>query len=257
MVIPHAQQFSTRSFAGEATKRCVRTLSYRFNLPVESVSEYRLDAITAPPPLIVVPSPRVLNTAAWASLRKLAEQGSTLLVTGAFDADDHFLPTGRLATLGLAARNRPVAQEEFLTIDGVEHRLGFRGNKLQRLEAAIVDAPAAVVVRPLGRGSVVWSPLPVELAESPDPTAALYRFALKQAKVTPELSVGATDPPVLVLPTMFEDVLFITCVSETSRDTELTLRLRESSADVRVRIPAGRTSLMFVRRRDGTVLSSL
>src|SRR5437867_5642508 len=56
MVIPHSQMYSVRDFATESTRRCVRAMYYHCNMPMSSVSEYRLDSLKIPPKLLVVPS---------------------------------------------------------------------------------------------------------------------------------------------------------------------------------------------------------
>src|SRR6185436_3054205 len=117
MVIPHSVQYSTRNFATEATKRCVRVISHFHSLPMTAVSEYKLPSVTNVPKLIIAPGLRAFREEGWQKLLGLAEAGSTLLVTGMFDADEHFLPTGRAASLGLTLSTRPVAQEEFLSFN--------------------------------------------------------------------------------------------------------------------------------------------
>ncbi len=42
MVIPHSQMFSPRSFAHEATRKCVRAMYYHCGVPMQAVSEYTL-----------------------------------------------------------------------------------------------------------------------------------------------------------------------------------------------------------------------
>jgi hypothetical protein len=117
MVIPHSQMFSTRNFATEATQKCVRAMCYHCRVPMRAVSEYNVDSLKQAPKLFVVPSPRILNEQAWTSLLKFAEAGSTVLITGVFDADEHYLPVERTKQLGLNVSIQPIMQEEFLNID--------------------------------------------------------------------------------------------------------------------------------------------
>src|SRR5205085_3662085 len=42
MVIPHSQMFAPRSFAQEATRRCVRAMYYHCGVPMQAISEYTL-----------------------------------------------------------------------------------------------------------------------------------------------------------------------------------------------------------------------
>ena len=61
MVIPHSQMFSPRSFAQEATRRCVRAMYPYCGVALQMVSEYTLTEYPGQAKLIVVPSPHVLT----------------------------------------------------------------------------------------------------------------------------------------------------------------------------------------------------
>jgi hypothetical protein len=59
MVIPHSQMFSPRSFAYEATRRCVRAMYYHCGVPMQAVSEYKIPEYLDQAKLIIIPSPVV------------------------------------------------------------------------------------------------------------------------------------------------------------------------------------------------------
>src|SRR6185436_7006132 len=61
MVIPHSQMFSPRSFAQDATRRCVRAMYYHCGMPMQAISEYTIGDYSLKPKLIIVPSPGVLT----------------------------------------------------------------------------------------------------------------------------------------------------------------------------------------------------
>jgi len=259
MILPHSQQFSPRNYASEATKRCVRVMYYHLGMPVASVSEYRPDKIRSAPKLIVLPSPRTLNDSAWEKILSSVERGSTLLITGIVDTDDHWLPVQRLKQFGVAPDSKPVAEEEFLMIDGHEYQVSYRGDKIQRIEKAVVDEddPQEVMTIPHGKGMIFWSPLPVEVSESVEPTVALYEYALKGAQLSPVFSLEKKDPSVLVLPTVFNDSILYTFVSESDRDEEVHVLDKETKTAFTAEVPAQRTALVFLSRKDGTILAKL
>lgn len=259
MVIPHSQQFSTRNFASEATKNCVRVMLYHCNARMSAVSEYQLSHLKGNPKLIILPSPRVLHQTAWDAMMKLVDQGSTLVVSGAVDADEHWLAVRRMKEFGVEAASRPVTQEEFLMIDGHEYGVSYRGDKIQRIEKTVVEKAGApsVMTFPRGRGSIIWSPLPLEVADVVEPIAALYRFALRQANVSPVYSVDRQDPSVLILPSVFAEAILYTFVSESDRDTALIFTDNGSKARLNVTVPAQRTAALFIDRSDGKILSKL
>ncbi|MBI3194501.1 MAG: cellulase family glycosylhydrolase, partial [Ignavibacteriae bacterium] len=264
MVIPHSQMFSTRNFATEATQKCVRAMCCHCRVPMRAVSEYKTESLKSPRKLFIVPSPRTLNEQAWKSLLNFAENGATVLISGVIDADDHWVPVERAKQLGFSVSSQPIMQEEFLNIDRNEIQLSFRGNKSQRLEKAVVDqgglsrniGTSGVHLIPRGKGNIIWSPLPVELSEQIQATVILYSLALKQANVAQIFSLEDDAPGVLILPTIFSNAVMYTLVSETDRDTIIKLKHLETKTNIDVTVPAQRTSIVFVNRNDGKIIST-
>jgi hypothetical protein len=256
MVIPHSQMFSTRNYATEATQKCIRILYYRLHTQAGTVSEYGLDSISSPPKLIIVPSPRVLNAKVWEALKKKANEGATILITGPFDADEHWLPVNRSKQLGFDAHTNPVMNEESLDINGAQFTVSYRGDKLQRIEKSEFDASGISKVQtiPRGKGTIIWSPLPVEASDSPDAIIALYDYALKTAKVSPIFSVEENDPSVLILPSVYKDAVLYILVSETDRDMDVRFTHLENNTRLSIQVPAQRTVSLFLNRRDGKVI---
>src|SRR5260221_3385090 len=100
---------------------------YHCQMPIRSVSEYHLESLRDPPKLLIVTAARTLNEKAWHAIREFFTNGSTVLLSGPIDTDDHWLPVDRSREFGVTAMNAPVEQEELLSIDGVEYRLSYRG----------------------------------------------------------------------------------------------------------------------------------
>ena len=186
-------------------------------------------------------------------------EGTTLLFTGNLDTDEHWLPVSRSKELGLETSTRPVAPEEFLFIEGIEYQLSYRGEKIQRLEKTIIKSHrrAEVAKIPHGKGQILWAPLPVENSDRMEPLAALYQFALRAADVAPLFSLKPTSTVMLVCPTVFDDAVLYTLVSECDRDTPLTLVHLETKTEIHVNLPAQRSTLIFLNRREGRILSKL
>ena len=259
MVIPHSQQFSTRNLASEATKRSVRAMHYHCQTRMSAVSEYHLGQMKERPKLIVVPAPRAFQQKAWETLLKLVDAGSTLVFSGVIEADEHWLAVPRMNELGVEVSVGPIAQEERLSIEGTEYRVSYRGDKLQRIEKAIVDRMKipSVMTLPHGKGSILWSPLPLEVSDLIDPTVALYNFALRTANVSPVFAVEKADPSILILPTLFADSIMYTFVSECDRDMNVVVSDTQTKAELNVDVPAQRTAVLFLDRRTGKVLAKL
>jgi Cellulase (glycosyl hydrolase family 5) len=259
MVIPHSQLLSTRNFATEATRKCVRVMHYHCGTPLRAVSEYRLRGSGETAKMIVVPSPRVLTQECWETLQARAGAGATIVITGVLDDDEHWMPVARTRGLGRSVVTRPVSQSEVVTIGGREYLARYEGEKLQRIEKAVVAGRAGVaevVVQRVGSGQFIWCPLPLELGESPGPLVAFYRFALAQARVPAIFSTTPATSAILVRPTVFATAVLYTIVSETSRDTDIRLRHLEAPAAVSLSVPAQRALMLFLDRKTGRLIGS-
>jgi hypothetical protein len=255
LLIPHSQMFSPRSQAVEATQRAVRVLANHLHVQARAVGEYGLADTLGAPRLIIAPSPRVLTDAAWQALMAAVEQGSTLLVTGIFDENENWLPVERTKALGLRASSRPVAGQEPAVIAGTTWRLGYRGDRLERVETAFVagESPTSVHRVARGKGTVLWMPLPVELSDSTDATVALYRAAFVEAGVTPSVVVEPADGSVYVGAITYGDAVLVALASESSADQDVSVSL-PGGVVTRLRLPAGRAMLLLVDRKSGRVV---
>lgn len=253
MIIPHSNLFSVRDFATAATKRCVRVFSYNHGMGMEACSEYALGARKAFPPLIVVPSPAILRAEAWTWLMSAVDQGSTLLITGPVDFDEYWRPVERSKLWGVSAEHRLVAQEEDIVIGGRIWRASYRAEKMHKVQRAVLDARTSIRVIRAGKGVIYWAPLPLELADSVEPTVVFYELGLKAAALAPEILQDPPDPSLVVLTRVFRSAVLCTIVSEASEDKKLRLTHGQSRATVDVVIPAQRAVMLLLDRATGMV----
>jgi len=260
LVVPQANQFSVRTSAVEATKRAVRVMHYHCRVPMAAVGEFNLDSWPAPPQLAVLPCPRILTRKAWSQLRAWLEQGTTLLVTGPFDEDEHWIPSGRMGEVGLPTAVRPVMPEESVVGRTAEIGLRYRGEKIHRLETAVDGSPSNVNGYrevTIGKGKLLWVAAPVELADNTEPTVAFYGLALQAAGITSAVAgVTPDDPALLVYPATYRDAVLYTVVSESSTGPKrLMVGAAPDLPSVSVSVGAGRAALVLVDRRTGAVIA--
>ncbi|HEV8430907.1 MAG TPA: beta-galactosidase [Pyrinomonadaceae bacterium] len=253
LVIPHSQMFSPRSFAHEATRRAVRALYYYCGVPVQAVSEYTVNEYSGQAKLIVVPSPRVLSEKCWKTLVAEASRGATVAISGPFYEDEHWLSKRHLPNTFVKVV--PVAQSEGISIGGRQYLVRYEGEKLQRIEKVVFPHDMPLIVKQ-GSGFIIWSPLPLELGDSMDALAAFYRLALSQARVTPVFSSFPRTPSVLVLPSVFRDVVLYTFISESNNDRMMAVTHLQSRSRFNVMVPAQRTATVLIDRRTGRVLAT-
>ena len=256
MVIPHSQMFSPRSFAHEATRRCVRAMYYHCGVPMQAVSEYMVPEYLDQAKLIIVPSPVVLRSKSWTAVNQQTSRGATIAISGAIDLD--MLPASSFSTQPV--KNVPVAESETITISGREYLVRYEGEKMQRLEK-VVDQSLRPPVQPVnlsfGTGRALWSPLPLELGDSMVALVAFYNSALAAAGISPIFTATPRTPSVLVLPSLFRDVVLYTFVSETDRDTQMQVTHLESRTQFPVSVPAQRTAMVLLERKTGKIIGRM
>jgi hypothetical protein len=172
LVIPHAATFLGRMAPIEATKQIVRTLSERFGVVPNAVSDLRLtDATLAGAKLVIVPSAEVLDESAAKTLFNASRAGVKVLFTGSIEGDSYGRETPSLRALGLLTPSRPVAMLERSAAGFVTFQ-GLLQETLRRSEAA-----------PVLTGNVWHEPIPLELARETEPLVRLLGSALAAAAV--------------------------------------------------------------------------
>lgn len=256
LVIPHSQMLSPRSFAQEATRRCVRAMYYHCGVPMQAVGEYQVPDYLDKAKLIIVPSPIVIRSSSWTAINQQTTRGVTIAISGAIDID--MLPASSFSTLPV--KNVRVAESETIMIGGREYLVRYEGEKMQRLEKAVDQSlgPTGQPFNlPFGSGRAIWSPLPLELGDSTAALVAFYNLALSTAGVSPIFTATPRTPAVLVLPSLFRDLVLYTFISETDRDTQMQVTHLESRTPFPVSLPAQRTAMVLLERKTGKIVGRM
>jgi hypothetical protein len=253
-VIPHSQMFSPRSFAHEATRRCVRAMYYHCGVPLQAVSEYTIHNYSLNAKLIVVPAPGVLTDKCWDALLAASRRGATVEISGVIDADDHGLPVERSRLFNADANIESVSQSEEVSIGGQTFTTRYEGEKIQRIEKSVFPANR-LLFQPYGLGRFIWSPLPLELGDSMPALVAFYKQALTQSGIAPVFQASPHPPSVLVLPSLFRDVVLYTIISENDQDKMIQLTHLEARTRITVGLAAGRVTMILLDRKSGKLLS--
>jgi hypothetical protein len=254
MVIPHSQMFSPRSFAQEATRRCVRAMYYHCGVPMQAVSEYTIGDYSLNAKLILVPSPGVLTVKCWDALLAASRRGATVAISGVIDADDHGLPTQRSRLFNADANIEPVSPSEEVSIEAQTFTTRYDGEKIQRLEKSVFPGNR-ILFQPYGQGRFIWSPLPLELGDSMPALVAFYNHALMQSGISRVFQASPHPPSVLVLPSLFRDVVLYTLISESDQDKLINLTHLETRTRFAVGVPAGQATMVVLERKSGKILS--
>jgi len=267
VIFPYSNDFSTRKLAFDATTKLTRTLAYEMNVPFRALGEYHLDSLAQDgAKLIIVPSAHNFSDAALAKLtRHVRERGGTLLVTGPLGLDEYWTPVPRLTDVVGETVLGNVLREEMLALGGRLLPVSFGGTRIAEAckETAASDSGAAVragvsEVRsyPLGKGTLIWCPLPVELNERTEPLVQLYAHALAQAGVGAELrwTRGGELPGVYGRKLSFRDGALYIFVSEFAADAEIEVTDPASGASYAFELESERT-VMFATKTSGELLA--
>ncbi|MGO8815199.1 MAG: beta-galactosidase [Terriglobia bacterium] len=255
IVLPQSLQLSVyNTTALEAQQNCVRALYQYARSSAYVVGEYQIQLLGSPK-LILLPSPWVLNETAWQAIMAKVRDGATLLVTGAFDNDEHFHATSRAAQLGLDIHLGLLStRENPLTWPGDEAELTFSGMKTTELERAVLPNGATYLENAEGKGRILISALPIELNDNLKGVGMIYRRALQLANVQEAYTTTLADPGKLICPTQFDHATLYVLTSE-SPATEISFRDTRSGKDFTGNLEPGRAALLLVSDK-GEVLAS-
>ena len=206
-----------------------------------------------------LPSAQGLTEAAWQQLLDYVAKGGTLLVTGPVDRNEHWQEADRMGPLGIKAEVIPLAvRGSGLQVpDGTTEQLGFPADVQQSsAETMRFTDGKTVEVISHGSGKILWTADPVEFAEGHEATAALYRWALDQARVKAAFrEVAPLSPAVLAFPTVLDDAEIYSFSNESADAQPVDLVDALTNAHIQFTIGAQRGAALLLSR-SGAVLSS-
>lgn len=255
IVLPQSMQLSVfNGMALAAQETTVRALYQYARAEAYAVGEYQIERL-GNPKLILLPSPQVLDSAAWEEILAKVRNGAVLLVTGPFDRDAHFHPAGRRDEIGLPYDDALLTiRESYLLWPEGRARLTFSGDRTTFLDRAALPNNATWADQTVGKGKILLSSLPLELNDNLDAVGSVYRYALKVAGVTPDYSAAVNDPGILICPTQFPHATLYVITSESSQRA-VSFRDQRSKKDFSTQLDPGRAALLLIGE-DGTILAS-
>lgn len=213
------------------------------------------------PALIMLPGVMRLTDSCIAALKAYMEQGGCVLVSGSINENEYFAKKDRLTEMGLVSDKdsysvRNVMNFEKIDIGGELYTADFRrgcnyGDAENYLTSGVSsavyrDGVYRVRVALVGKGKMIYCPLPLELAEDREAALALYRIALKEAAVRQE--VYETDPGkenIFVHAIVYQDCTSYTLINEGASE-QIQIRDRRSDTLFHVTVPTGRSCRFWV-----------
>jgi Beta-galactosidase len=255
LILPQSLQLSVfNATALEAQQTAVRALYHYARAEAYAVGEYQIDRLGSPK-LIILPSPYVLTAEAWDAIVAKVKAGSILLVSGPFDEDAHFHPTGRQDAVGLPYSDVPLLLHENHTEwAGGTCSLAYSGMKITVLNGAVLANGKSWEEVSVGKGRILFSPLPLELNDNVQAIGDVYRYALQQAGVSPTYVTDLKDPGILIAPTQFPHATLYVLSSESNQEA-LSFTDKRSGKHITGEISPGGTTLLLIGE-DGKELAS-
>lgn len=256
IVLPQSLQLSIfNHVAQEAQQRCVRALYQQARAAAYAVGEYQIEAL-GQPKLILLPSPWTLAEKAWQAILDRVRAGSTLLVTGRFDADEYFHATPRAQELGLDYQPGLLLERENLVEwSGGRVRLSFGNDGTTFLERGFLAPGHTFEEKTVGKGKVLYFALPLELNDNLAAIGQIYRAAIERAGVARAYSTDLDDPGLLICPTQFADSTLYVLTSESSSAGPVRFRDAASGKECSSSLERGRAALVEIGH-DGKILAS-
>jgi hypothetical protein len=255
IVLPQSLQLSVfNPYAVEAQQNCVRALYQYARSEAYAVGEFQINLL-GNPKLIILPSPWVFSEKAWEAILGKVRDGATLLITGRFDDDSHFHPTGRQQKAGMDYRPGLLASRDvLLTMPGERVWLSFPEDETTYLDRGFLPDGKTFEQQRLGKGNILFVPFPIELNSNLRAVGDVYRYALRVAGVSPVYTTSVSDPGILICPTRFPDATLYVLTSETS-EKPVFFRDEASGKEFSGQLGPGRAALLLVGR-DGKLLAS-
>ena len=258
IVLPQSLQLSVyNSYALQAQQTAVRALYQQAHGAAYSVGEYQVEKELGTPKLILLPSPMGLSEPAWEVIEARVRSGATLLITGPFDADQHFHELDRRTALGLPYTTQALQlREQKMSYPGSPsgETFTFPGKTTTVLTQATMPNGETWHEAQVGQGRILLAAFPLELSQNLPALGRVYAYAMQQAHVAPSVTTPTLDPGILVCPTEYAAATLYVITSETA-STTVTFHDRRSNRDFSSPLAAGRAALLMIGT-DGKVLAS-
>lgn len=206
--------------------------------------------------MIILPSPWMLSQNAWEAILAKVRAGAVLLLSGRFDADEHFRPRPRAEALGIPYRPAFLsARENPIRWAGHESSLSYSGDKTTFVESGSLEGGATYIEKPFGRGTILYFTLPLELSDNLDVIGEIYRFAIGRAGITPAYTTEVREPGILICPTRLEKATLYVLTSESGTPATVAFRDQLSGKELKTTLEPGRAALVVVRA-DGAIAAA-
>jgi hypothetical protein len=263
IVTSQAAQYSVQADLQIAAQQtAVRALGYDLHQPCYLIAENQIDKLGSPK-VVILPSSQALRESTWQALLTYVRNGGNLLVTGTVSRDEHWHLVDRLTPLGIKATTAPltfhtasVTNSVGLSAAAALILLTFNQQAQQLLEYLRFDNGSPVQDFPLGRGQLFWAAYPVELAETSQPSAALYQQILERAKISPSIYSGFLFGTDLFINSIdLQGAVLYIFENESVHDSGVGLKDATTDTELSFNLPSQRAALALIDKKTKQIVA--
>ncbi len=210
------------------------------------------------PRLIMIPGAMRLSDACFEQLMETVQNGCTVLISGNIEENEYFEDSVRLGVLEKETcfKKRHVRNYEELQIGDRRFQLDFRKNcdygDTENFLSAFVNEDIYregvfyVKTYQVGKGRVIYCPLPVELAQNQEITKSLYELAMEETGITKDIySVEADKEHIFIHSIVYAKCTEYTIINEGATDSILLTDMRGKTT-YKIGLPSGRSCKLWI-----------
>ncbi len=263
IVTSEAAQYSVQADLQIAAQQtAVRALGYDLHQPCYIIAENQIDKLGSPK-VVILPSSQALRESTWQALLTYVRNGGNLLVTGSVSRDEHWHLVDRLTPLGIKATTAPltfhtasITNNVGLSTGAAMILLSFNQQAQQLLEYLRFDDGSPVRDFPLGRGQLFWAAYPVELAETSQPSAALYQQILERANVPASIYSGFLFGTDLFINSIdLQGAVLYIFENESVHDSGIDLKNAATGTELSFSLPSQRAALALIDKKTKQIVA--
>lgn len=243
----------------QAERKSVRALAYYDHLTPYLIYENHIEEMGSPK-LAILPSAQALGEDGWQQLLKYVDRGGNLLITGPVDRDKHWQRINRAAQFIPGSTTWPLTFHNAIQFLRVNPEsiipLSFDQQSQTWLQTAqLGDGSTSYQEVVHGKGRIIWTSWPIELAQRDDAAGQLYRYVTGELGIDPLFEATALSAGIMCYPIQLENSVLYVIVSDNAETEQVELRDRTTGAELNFLLPGEHAALALVGKKEKSVIA--
>jgi hypothetical protein len=243
----------------QAERKSVRALAYYDHLTPYLIYENHIEEMGSPK-LAILPSAQALGEDGWQQLLKYVDRGGNLLITGPVDRDKHWQRINRAAQFIPGSTTWPLTFHNAIQFLRVNPEsiipLSFDQQSQTWLQTAqLGDGSTSYQEVVHGKGRIIWTSWPIELAQLDDAAGQLYRYVTGELGIDPLFEATALSAGIMCYPIQLQNSVLYVIVSDNAETEQVELRDRTTGAELNFLLPGEHAALALVGKKEKSVIA--